>query len=157
MESTTMDRTSIKQFKILQMVTFKAANVPVWIPPRSSSFEEFPFSISFPLLLLSRNIEMVYHGRLGKKLDIFLNKICLTGCKWSHLNASRSETPVSHSLLCDSLFSIFCPCCFLSSNSFCQVFWIFCLASSILPKIFGKWKKIYFLNYLLLPKLLPFF
>ena len=44
-------------------------------------------------------------------------------------------------------------------QSFYQVFWIFCQASSILPKIFGKWKKIYFLtlNYLLLPNLLPFF
>ena len=41
---------------------------------------------------------MVYYGELGKKMEIFWDKISSTGCKWSSLNAPRSETPVSHSL-----------------------------------------------------------
>ena len=52
----------------------------------------------------------------NKKVEHFWDKISLTGCKWSNLNAPRSETPVSHSLLGDSLFPIFSPCCFLSSS-----------------------------------------
>ena len=50
---------------------------------------------------------MVYYGELGKKADFFGDKISLTGCKWSSLNATGSETLVSHSLLGDSLFPIF--------------------------------------------------
>ena len=45
----------------------------------------------------------------GKKVEILWNKIRLTGCKWSNLNAPMSETPVSHSLLSDSLFPNFQP------------------------------------------------
>ena len=37
------------------------------------------------------------------------NKISLTGCKWSSLNAPRSETPVSHSFLESSLFQFSAP------------------------------------------------
>ena len=51
----------------------------------------------------------------GKKVKIFWNKISLTGCKWSSLKAPGSETPVSHSLLSESLFPIFSPCSFLLS------------------------------------------
>ena len=36
----------------------------------------------------------------------FWNKISLTGCNWSSLNAPGSGTPVSHSPLGDSLFPI---------------------------------------------------
>ena len=35
----------------------------------------------------------------GKKVENFCNKIRLTGCKWSGLNAQRSETPMSHPVL----------------------------------------------------------
>ena len=49
------------------------------------------------------------------KLENFLYKISLTGFKWSNLNAQSSETPVSHSLLSDSLSPIFSPCSFLPS------------------------------------------
>ena len=34
-----------------------------------------------------------------RKVEIFWNKIILTGCKWSSLNAQSTETPVSHSRL----------------------------------------------------------
>ena len=51
----------------------------------------------------------------GKKLESFWNKIRLTGCIWSSLNALGSETPVSHLLLGDSIFAIFFPCSFLPS------------------------------------------
>ena len=36
-------------------------------------------------------------------MEIILNKISLTGCKWSSLNAQGSETPVSHSFLENSI------------------------------------------------------
>ena len=34
----------------------------------------------------------------GKKLEIFWNKISLTGCKWSSLNAPGSHAPWNHFL-----------------------------------------------------------
>ena len=40
----------------------------------------------------------------GKKVQYFCNKISLTGCKWSSLNAPGTETPVSHSVWVNSLF-----------------------------------------------------
>ena len=53
----------------------------------------------------------------GKKFENFWDKISWTGCKWSSLNAPSTEIPVSHPLLSESLFPIFCPCCcFLSSS-----------------------------------------
>ena len=51
-----------------------------------------------------------------KMRNIFWNKISLAGCKWSNFNATGSETPVSHSLLGDSLFPIFSPCSLLPSS-----------------------------------------
>ena len=42
-------------------------------------------------------------------MEIFWNKISLTGCKWAILNAPSTETPVSHSLLEESLFFISAP------------------------------------------------
>ena len=43
--------------------------------------------------------EMVYYGRLAKKVEILWNKISLTGCKRSSLNAPGSETSGLHVLL----------------------------------------------------------
>ena len=43
------------------------------------------------------------------KLENCLDKISLTGCKWSSLNAPSTETSVSHSLLSESLFSFSAP------------------------------------------------
>ena len=37
--------------------------------------------------------QMVYYGRLGKKVDILWNKNSSTGCKWSSLNVSGSYNP----------------------------------------------------------------
>ena len=51
-----------------------------------------------------------------KKLKIFRDKISLTGSKRSNLNAPCTETPVSHSLMGDSLFPNFSPCYFLPSS-----------------------------------------
>ena len=51
-----------------------------------------------------------------KKVEKFRDKICVTGCKWSNLNAQSTETPLSYSLLEESLFPIFSPCCFLPSS-----------------------------------------
>ena len=42
-------------------------------------------------------------------MEKFGNKINLSGCKWSNLNTLGTETPVSHSLLSDSLFPYFQP------------------------------------------------
>ena len=44
-----------------------------------------------------------------RKVEIFWNKISLTGCKWSNSNALSTETPVSHSLSNESFFSISAP------------------------------------------------
>ena len=48
-------------------------------------------------------------------METFWNKISLTGYKLSNLNVPGNVAPVSHSLLCESLFPIFSPCCFLPS------------------------------------------
>ena len=45
----------------------------------------------------------------GKKMENLWDKISLTSCKWSSLNAPSTETPVSHSLLSESLFSFSVP------------------------------------------------
>ena len=42
-------------------------------------------------------------GGWGKNIIKFWNNISITGCKWSNSNAQGSGTPVSHSLLGDSL------------------------------------------------------
>ena len=52
----------------------------------------------------------------GKKVDNFWNKISLTGCKWSNLNAWGTGTIVSHSLLGDSHLPFFSPCSFLPQS-----------------------------------------
>ena len=52
----------------------------------------------------------------GRKAEKFWDKISSTGFKWSNLNAPSTETPVSHSLLSDSLFPIFSSCSFLPSS-----------------------------------------
>ena len=52
---------------------------------------------------------MGYYGRQDKKVEKFRDKISSTGFKWSSLNVAWSETPVSHSLLGDSLFPFSVP------------------------------------------------
>ena len=52
---------------------------------------------------------MVYYGRLGKNVGNFWDKISLTDCKWSSLNAQGSETHWSHPLLKNSLFPFSAP------------------------------------------------
>ena len=42
----------------------------------------------------------------GEKVEIFWNKISLTGGKWSSLKAPSTETLVSHPFLGESLFLI---------------------------------------------------
>ena len=49
-----------------------------------------------------------------KKVENLRIKISSIGGKWSSLNAPSTEAPVSHRLLGDSLFLIFCPCSFFS-------------------------------------------
>ena len=60
------------------------------------------------LLLLSAVKIIVLSWEARYKGGTFLYKTSLTGWKWSNLNAPSTETPVSHSLLSDSLFPIFC-------------------------------------------------
>ena len=73
----------------------------------------FPFSVpssSFlPQFLSLQYKEMVYYGRLGKKVGTFWSKTTITGCKWASLNAPRSEISVSHLLLESSLFPFSAP------------------------------------------------
>ena len=68
-----------------------------------------PFSHFLPLLL-PFFLSLGYKGigppsMKGKKVKKFWDKISLTVCKWSSLNAQGTETPVSHSLMSESLFS----------------------------------------------------
>ena len=63
-----------------------------------SSLSHF-LALLLPSLLSLHYKEMVYFGCLGKKVEIFWNKISLTVCKWSSLNAPWSETPVYNSFL----------------------------------------------------------
>ena len=72
-----------------------------------------PSASSLPISRVIMNWTSQYKGH---KFGTFCDKICLTGRKWSISNALRSEIPVSHSLMGDSLIFIFSPgpCCFLS-------------------------------------------
>ena len=79
------------QFNRLQMVQFECHRVIN--PCVSFTFEEFPFPIfcpapSFPSSICSIKKWLLWG--LGKKVEIFWNKISLTGCKWSSLNAPGS-------------------------------------------------------------------
>ena len=51
-----------------------------------------------PGLLLKRNYFIGTPTMKDKKLEIFWDKISLTICKWSNLNAQTSETPRCHTL-----------------------------------------------------------
>ena len=82
-----------------------------------------------PLFGVIRNWTSHFPSMKGRKVDNFWNKFRLTGCKWSNLNAPGTETPVSHSLLCESLFPISSPCCFLSSSLWGNKKWPLALAS----------------------------
>ena len=77
-----------------------------------------PFSHFLPLLL-PFFLSLGYKGigppsMKGKKVEIFWDKISLTVCKWSSLNAQSTDTPVSHPLLNESLFPFSAP----ASSSF---------------------------------------
>ena len=86
------------QFNRPQMVQFECPWPWVTNPLVLFTFEEFPFPIfcpcsSLPSFLTLQYKEMVYYGRLGKKVDFFWNKISLTGWKWSSLKAPGSYNP----------------------------------------------------------------
>ena len=72
-------------------------NAPVRNQCVSITFEELPFPIFNLCPFLSSSVWghmkwfINYYGRLSKKGQVFLNKISLTGCQWSNLNALRSE------------------------------------------------------------------
>ena len=82
---------------------FEDGNCLVWMPPGQIScdlcvihFWRVPFSHLMSLLLPSflslQCKELGYYGRLDKKVDIFCDKIILTRCKWSILDALGSHT-----------------------------------------------------------------
>ena len=79
----------------LQMVQFECPRH--WNPSVSSSFGVWrvPFS---PLLALWGNKNWPPSMKV-KKLKIFSDKMGSKGCKWSSLNASGTETPLSHPIL----------------------------------------------------------
>ena len=85
---------------ILKGCKRSSLNAPGSETPVSHSLLGVPFSNLLPLLLPSfpslRQYEMVYYGWLGKKVEIFGDKISLTACKWSSLNAPGSETRWCH-------------------------------------------------------------
>ena len=65
----------------------------------------FPFSAPAPSFLpLSGVLRKGLLWEAGKKVEFFWDKISLTDCNWSCLNAPGSETPWCHSLWKSSLF-----------------------------------------------------
>ena len=82
--------------------TLKVQNVS--LPAQNKLWHNRPISQRF--CATSHKIFANGPSMKDKKLENFRNKISLTGSKWSNLNAPMSETPVSHSLLSDSLFPI---------------------------------------------------
>ena len=82
-----------------------SAPAPSFLPLSEDGMAFNAERISFSL----QKEEMVYYGRLSKKVELFWNKISLTGCKWSILITPRSETPVSHSFLKSFLSQLLAP------------------------------------------------
>ena len=82
---------------------------PVSHPVLSESL--FPFSVP-----LTGVIDNWTPSMKVKKFEIFWDKISSTGCKWSSLNAPSTETPVSHPILCESLFPFSVPLTGLIDN-----------------------------------------
>ena len=66
---------------------------------------------------LRSNKELVLPVWRAKRCGNFWDKISLTGCKWSSLNALGTENPVSHSLLGESHFPIFSSCSLLRPSA----------------------------------------
>ena len=92
------------QLKMLQMVQFECPRITH--PLVSFTFEEFSFlifsSCCFPPSSLwgIKNWFIMGGCRArgkAEKVESFWNKISLSGCKWSSLNAPGTESPVSHS------------------------------------------------------------
>ena len=84
----------------LQVVQFECPRF--WNPYVSLTFQELPFPNFSPCSFLPSSLwgnkKWFILGGLGEKVEIFGDKISLTDCKWSSLNAPGSETPVSHPL-----------------------------------------------------------
>ena len=88
------------QFNRLQMVQFEC-------PRYRNNCVSFTAE-RIPFLIFSSGV--IRNGIPSIKLrtiENFWDKISLTGCKWSSLNAPGTDTPVSHSFLGESLFLIF--------------------------------------------------
>ena len=85
------------QLNRLQMVQFECPRY--WNNCVSFTAERIPF-----LIFSSGVIRIGLPSKNMRKLDFF-DKISFTGSKCSSLNAPGKETPVSHSLLSESLFS----------------------------------------------------
>ena len=69
--------------------TFQDSPHPIFAP---GSFRVFLLPSFIPVSLQYK--EMVYYGMLGEKVETFWDKISLTGCKWSNLDAPGSGTPL---------------------------------------------------------------
>ena len=97
--------------KRLQMVRFECPSVRN--PRVSLTFGGFHFPniqpLPLPSLLSLGVIRKGSPSMKGKEVRIFWSKISSTGCKGSSLNDPGTETPVSHSLLEESLFSFPAP------------------------------------------------
>ena len=89
-------------------------------PVSHSIWSESLSPIFSPCCFLSSSLSGVIRNGspsiMVRRVVYFWDKISSTGCKWSNLNAQSTETPVSHSILRESLFPNFTPCCFLSSS-----------------------------------------
>ena len=97
--------------KRLQMVRFECPSVRN--PRVSLTFGGFHFPniqpLPLPSLLSLGVIRKGSPSMKGKEVSFFWGKISSTGRKWSSLNDPGTETPVSHSLLEESLFSFPAP------------------------------------------------
>ena len=76
----------------------QAANGPVWMAPALKTHCVILFwsweNPLFPLLALWGNKNWLPSMK-GKKLENYQNKRGLTGCKWSSLNSSGTENPLT--------------------------------------------------------------
>ena len=108
----------LNRLKTVQLRCPKVRNLCV-----SFTFGKFPFLIFSSRHFLPSSLcsikNWVTMGGWAKKTENFCDKIILAGCKWSCLNAPRSETPVSHSLLETSFFQFSAPASGQKIPKFC--------------------------------------